>query len=670
MSDNPKPNPAFQLGICMAGAVSAGAYTAGVMDYLLEALTTYEEKRGKDGFPSHKVEIPVMGGASAGGMTAIITAAALQQGITPITTPLSDPQEERPENILYHSWVDLTARDMFSKMLDNGDIGTDVVSALNCQFIDEVAQRAIRPAGTVKWQEMPAFFPGKLKLFTTLSNLEGFTYDIAFKSAEPSSFHPYYMQLHNDYACFELLRPGEQPTSDGWMPLNINSGENTRAAMDAAMATGAFPVGLRSRIVSRTENTANNNPLYDNKTLKAIKIDRDPYNSLNVDGGMINNEPFDKVRELLMDITDQREQDAYESYDTFKSTVLMIAPFPSTKPQAISLGDKLLHVVGLTLSAMISQMRAKASQIKDAMNPTCAGQYLIDPSRTIHKNTPEQKTIQGERAIACGALGGFSGFLNKEFRVHDYFLGRYNCQVFLQQYFTISAASLSINPIFKEGYAGVKDLSPFTAKDGGIQIIPVGNQPLAMPDINFSGGNKKWPEQSWDNIEQYSDALEQRIQKVIMNVTTYNPVAKFFLGIGTFILLRGMLAKAALKTVKQELTKWHLIKGAEPEAVKDPKTFPVVIFNSTVTGNFRYLDLTINGEPVPVTKTGISYQQHLDHPVLMVVYHFSGSPGDFIINYNCSKDGIIKSDKNNPPGIHGKIGPEGHHKFTLEIPLS
>jgi hypothetical protein len=637
----------------MAGAVSAGAYTAGVMDYLLEALTAYEEKRGKDGFPSHKVEIPVMGGASAGGMTAIITAAALQQGITPITMPLNDPLQERPENILYHSWVDLTGRDMFSKMLDNSDIGTDVVSALNCQFIDEVAQRAIRPAATVKWQQMPAFFPGKLKLFTTLSNLEGFTYDIAFRSAAPGSYHPYYMQLHNDYACFELLRQGEQPSTDGWMPLNIESGENTRAAMDAAMATGAFPVGLRSRIVSRTENTVNNNPLYDGKTIKAIQTDRDPYNSLNVDGGMINNEPFDKVRELLMEITDQHEQDAYECYDTFKSTVLMIAPFPSTKPQSITLGDRLSHVVGLTLSAMISQMRAKASQIKDAMNPECAGQYLIDPSRTINKNTPEQKTIQGERAIACGALGGFSGFLNKEFRVHDYFLGRYNCQVFLQQYFTIPAAALSINPIFKEGYAGVKDLSPFTAKDGGIQIIPVGNQPMAMPDIR-----------------QYYGALEQRIGKLILNVTTYKPVAKFFLRIGTYVILRSLVAKALLKTVKQELTQWHLLRGIEPEPLKDPKTFPLAIFNSTATGNFRYLDVTVNDNPVPVTKAGISYQQHVDDQKLTVVYHFSGAPGDFIINYTCRRDGIITSDKNNPSGIQGKIGPEGHFKFTLEIPLA
>ena len=34
----------FHLGLCLAGAVSAGAYTAGVVDYLFEAL---DGKRGK-----------------------------------------------------------------------------------------------------------------------------------------------------------------------------------------------------------------------------------------------------------------------------------------------------------------------------------------------------------------------------------------------------------------------------------------------------------------------------------------------------------------------------------------------------------------------------------------------------------------------------------------------
>ena len=35
MAQNP---PVFDISLCMAGAISAGAYTAGVVDFLIEAL--------------------------------------------------------------------------------------------------------------------------------------------------------------------------------------------------------------------------------------------------------------------------------------------------------------------------------------------------------------------------------------------------------------------------------------------------------------------------------------------------------------------------------------------------------------------------------------------------------------------------------------------------------
>ena len=76
------------MGLCMAGAVSAGAYTAGVMDYLLEALGEWEKRRNEPGVPSHKVVIPVMGGASAGGMTSVMAASALNNPLPPIDKPL------------------------------------------------------------------------------------------------------------------------------------------------------------------------------------------------------------------------------------------------------------------------------------------------------------------------------------------------------------------------------------------------------------------------------------------------------------------------------------------------------------------------------------------------------------------------------------------------------
>ena len=58
----------FELGFVFAGAVSAGAYSAGVIDFIVEALDAYEhcrthgrtpEGEAWDG-PTHAVRVPVM----------------------------------------------------------------------------------------------------------------------------------------------------------------------------------------------------------------------------------------------------------------------------------------------------------------------------------------------------------------------------------------------------------------------------------------------------------------------------------------------------------------------------------------------------------------------------------------------------------------------------------
>jgi hypothetical protein len=73
----------FQIGLTMSGAISAGAYAAGVLDFLVEALDAWEDARnGPDGdaVPNHRVGIKVMSGASAGAITAAIAAIALVDG--------------------------------------------------------------------------------------------------------------------------------------------------------------------------------------------------------------------------------------------------------------------------------------------------------------------------------------------------------------------------------------------------------------------------------------------------------------------------------------------------------------------------------------------------------------------------------------------------------------
>jgi hypothetical protein len=47
-----------------------------------------------------------------------------------------------------------------------------------------------------------------------------------------------------------------------------------------------------------------------------------------------------------------------------------------------------------------------------------------------------------------------------------------------------------------------------------------------------------------------------------MNVAKYNSINRILLWIGTRILLRGMLARTVLETIKSELTRWKLIRDS------------------------------------------------------------------------------------------------------------
>jgi hypothetical protein len=61
-------NP-FRLGINMAGAISAGAYTAGVFDFIIQVHHQWEAAKTQcQVVPGHTVSIEMLSGASASGM--------------------------------------------------------------------------------------------------------------------------------------------------------------------------------------------------------------------------------------------------------------------------------------------------------------------------------------------------------------------------------------------------------------------------------------------------------------------------------------------------------------------------------------------------------------------------------------------------------------------------
>jgi len=548
----------FYVGLCMAGAVSAGAYTAGVLDYLIEALEEWESRRSRPNVPSHRVIIPVMGGSSAGGMTGIVAAGAINNPIPPVREldPSAAITQQIPANKFYHTWVDLTSDDMLPRMLDTSDISDEAYSLLNSAFIEEISRRVIQVDKT-RWIE-PPYFAKQLKVFVTLTNLGGFSYDIAFRSNTPSS-NKYFLQKHNDYACFLLNKTDGLPDPEGWIPLSFRDGVNTPAACDAAMATGAFPLGLRARTVTRPGEAINRNKWISNIPGQPFS-DKESETTWNIDGGLINNEPFEFVRKALNSVTGEGHElpfgmgPDYKNYDFFKSTVLMIDPFPSEK-STYTPDPTLKGVVGSTLGAMIGQLRTKPEYLISSMDSTDSGQYLISPKRSFPSLTSPEESKQGSGAIACGSLAGFGGFLDKRFRIHDYFLGRANCERFLRYHFTVPAGSL--NPVFKAGYSGIADVTPFmNPVDKSLQIIPLFHPEQAAPYMPVFG-NGDWPVITEADIDRFRSLVKKRTDKVIRSVLK-EPKALMWLV--SKLILDGKGTDLVMKNIKKGLMTHGLMK--------------------------------------------------------------------------------------------------------------
>ncbi len=79
------------------------------------------------------------------------------------------------------------------------------------------------------------------------------------------------------------------------------------------------------------------------------------------------------------------------------------------------------------------------------MNGTTFGRFVIAPSDPELVANGTSSTNQPP-ALQCAALGAFGGFFEREFRAHDYILGRRNCQKFLRDYFVLPADNVIMKP--------------------------------------------------------------------------------------------------------------------------------------------------------------------------------------------------------------------------------
>jgi hypothetical protein len=258
------PQGTFELALALGGTVSSGAYTAGVMDFLVEALDTWTRLRdAKAAVPDHKTVLRFMAGTSGGGVCTAIFARAMNYAYPPVSQ--ATPASVAASNPFYNIWVNyLNLQDMLTTA-DLDAAGASLTSLLNSQPLDQAANVAVAFEGT-SLAAPRSWLAAPLRIFLTLTNLNGMPYRIDFGSmtlpdGSTTNLEQSYV-AHADYARFAVVYQNTTPIFQTARPDEFVLGFDATRLPNAmgwpdfgqyALATAAFPIGLNPRTLSRPQ---------------------------------------------------------------------------------------------------------------------------------------------------------------------------------------------------------------------------------------------------------------------------------------------------------------------------------------------------------------------------------------------------------------------------------
>lgn len=537
------PTKKFKICITMAGAVSAGAYTAGVIDYLLESLQLWEEakaqnkKLGKEhpqynhSVPMHDVELEVLSGASAGGITGTLAVLSLLNKKHQFVNK-DNPKGEN--NIFYQSWVkmaDSDAETSLMKMLHTDDIKSEKYpeSLLNVAPIEAIADNALKTNNQVAF---PNYVSKSLDLVLTTTNLRGLNFHIDFKDSETvitnhGGFFRY--KIAND-----TYKPGiPENDSSLFYVLDLQNEMHINYLKDATLSTSAFPIGLKSREIKIAHEYVARYPKYLFDRSEGIRVDlqkEDTYTFNSVDGGLINNEPFGICMKVLIEKNETiRDDDNY--------AIIMVDPFPNQDHGADAFDTKrdIISIAKGMFKALRNQVMFNQDGILEALSLSNRTKFLVEPKR---KQPSGNQWIRSKKDLASAPLSGFGGFLDESFREHDFHLGRKNCQSFLRYYFAIE--NTNINKRFGSDVTeeALQRFS-FSAKEDESKTptyFPIIPDMRALDIINKEFDTENYGEDAYlayptypkFNMESFDKTYKKPIQKRIRTIVKSLTKSKFY----------------------------------------------------------------------------------------------------------------------------------------------
>jgi len=510
-----EPN-VFDIGLVMGGTVSAGTYTAGVLDFLFEALDQWEAAKAgelegvdKDEIPDHRVRLRVISGTSGGGINALLAARALHYRFPPAAkdSAIVRAIHDSP-NPFFEVWVndaDIT------KMLDNSDLnGSAAVSSiLNGAALQKIASDAldfpsgrqlrsglVRPCGGRKWTYDP------LSIAVTHTNLSGVPYVQNYAglgvSQEFFTSHADYVHLYVGASPDAGVTGSKVPVLPGMSWLNVpqNSGIASATAPTGlaeipwsritqnALGTSAFPIGMPARNVQRDASHYAYRFVQNNVTGECqwispfwSRVAENPatlsaYSFISFDGGCTDNQPITLARQALEGLERQKDSSADDATRGLILIDPLCDPLPTTSAE-VSLAKLFAPLIHMFVGAN----RFATADMVGFLDPKVFNRFLIGPKRKLH----DDSATVGGKALCGEGLGAFLGFMCRDYREHDFLLGRKNCQDFLTQTFVLGDG----NTLFAAGIQPQLDASLPKPMGGVRPIVPLygsASVPQQQPD--------------------------------------------------------------------------------------------------------------------------------------------------------------------------------------------
>lgn len=430
----------IDIGLVLGGTVSAGAYTAGALDFLLQALAAYEAKRtsGDADAPSHQPVIAAASGSSGGGICAAQVAIAATRRQTPATDPANPPQAW--QNPPYRMWTG--AELSYEAFIDPSDLLTGPgpgpdrpLSVLN----GEVRESFGNIAFVADFQAAnPSYIADPLPIAVATTSLRGVPYSIRFltdKSDGDPGIDRHGMRFHHDHRRFTwsrsgAARPGTVRLDPAQFPqslADLPQAPGWRELRAAALATSAFPLVFPAYPLEKPR-TDYADHLAD--TAGAVAPDwpaqgGPDHRFYAVDAGTVNNEPLELTRSALVGPGGSFAGSAH----AVDKLLLMVDPLDGAALPEPS--HQFFDLLGQVVGALVQNSRFKPSELLAARNESIFTRFLLTPTRVT------QGGELADQALASNLLAAFFGFFHADLRRHDYFLGRWNAWRFLKDHFVL-----------------------------------------------------------------------------------------------------------------------------------------------------------------------------------------------------------------------------------------